>query len=148
MKDNGKHLRKMINNSENIENVWEIPKGRRNGNEKSIDTAVREFKEETNILMSDYNILWNASPIIDSHEDDGVKYVNEYYMATPLDDKINKLDKIKVMFSNVEQISEIEQIKWVKLQELNFLALNTKTLNRNKVMFKNIKNMFLSHKKL
>ena len=33
-------------------NEWEIPKGRRSGNENNKDCAIRQFNEETNIKKS------------------------------------------------------------------------------------------------
>jgi 8-oxo-dGTP pyrophosphatase MutT (NUDIX family) len=138
-KDNGKHLNKLITSSENIEGVWEIPKGRRNANEKSIDTAIREFKEETNIGMSDYNIFFNEKPIYDVHNDCGTTYINEYYIATPIN---GFSKKIKVSFNNKDQILEVEQIRWVKLRELEFLPMDKKIINRMMMLFRKIRNIY------
>ena len=80
--DNGELLRKLISNSVNVETQWEFPKGRKNNfRENDIMTAIREFKEETNVLDSQYTIQWNIKPYTESYIDFGVKYINKYYFA-------------------------------------------------------------------
>ena len=38
---------------------WEIPKGRRNNRENDLECAIREFEEETNYTINDYNLIKN-----------------------------------------------------------------------------------------
>ena len=46
-----------MNGEEYVMNEWEIPKGRRKGLENNKDCAIREFKEETNILGDSYKLI-------------------------------------------------------------------------------------------
>ena len=74
---------------------WGFPKGRKNINERNIDTAVRECYEETNIKQSDYDIhQYNDKPITFKEEYDAFNnktYKLIYYIERIHDDyKINR----------------------------------------------------------
>jgi 8-oxo-dGTP pyrophosphatase MutT (NUDIX family) len=130
--DNGKRLRNLINQSEHSDTLWEIPKGAKHKNESQIEGAVREFFEETNIEESKFRILYDIEPIVNTIIDEGVTYIQYYYIAVP---KCNL--NIKINYNNYDQISEIEDIKWVSYEELNFIYLNKN--NKLKELFKSIK---------
>ena len=42
---------------------WEFPKGRRNKHEKNKDCAIREVQEETNYMITDYDMISNIVPL-------------------------------------------------------------------------------------
>tara|TARA_B110000908_G_scaffold167822_1_gene221457 strand:- start:982 stop:1875 length:894 start_codon:yes stop_codon:yes gene_type:complete len=69
---------------------WGFPKGRKNINERNIDTAVRECYEETNIKQSDYDIQqYNDTPITFKEEYDAFNnktYKLIYYIGRIRDD--------------------------------------------------------------
>jgi 8-oxo-dGTP pyrophosphatase MutT (NUDIX family) len=114
--DNGERLRNLIMNTKMKELVWEIPKGRINKNEESLDCAIREFKEETNIDIDSYSIIFNIRPIIETYVSSNVKYIHTYHMAFSPE----KIEPI-ISFKYDNQISEIEQIRWVNIDEIKFI---------------------------
>ena len=139
LKDNGRKLRKLMNNSANSVAPWEIPKGTRHDNEKHLDCAIREFEEETDIKSINYTILWEVKPVVISHIDDNVLYKYVYYIAY-----YNKTSTWvpKISFSTSSQIGEIEQIKWVGLSEIQFLKLSTNCEKKIISIFKTISKSF------
>ena len=122
LKDSGKRLRRLINNSSNSVSPWEIPRGSKKLNELDMNCAIREFEEETGIYSDKYSMLWDEKPIIASHKDENIVYRGVYYIAY-----LNKTsDWIpKINFETSNQLSEVEQIQWVSLDEIKFLNLNT-----------------------
>jgi 8-oxo-dGTP pyrophosphatase MutT (NUDIX family) len=122
--DMGKKLRNLIQDSSDAEILWEIPKGGKKPSETNIDSAIREFGEETSIDGAKYRVLYNIPPIVESFVDNNTIYKNIYYIATPRKD-IEFLPKIN--FKNFHQISEVEQIKWASLAEIRFMNLPEKT---------------------
>ncbi len=138
--NSGSRIRKLIDNSDNTESPWEVPKGHKNAGETDMDAAVREFHEETNVCSTHYKLHWNTLPLCESHKDQNVSYKNTYYIASD----IKKHSwKPKVSFQNRDQAIEVESIKWVSLDELKFLQLNPKTYARTLKLFKKIKKMYL-----
>lgn len=122
--DSGKRLRRFINNSFNAVTPWEIPKGKANHNEKALNCAIREFQEETDVYSDKYTIIWDAKPIIATHVDENVKYKYVYYPAYM---NKNATWTPHVNFGSPSQLSEIEQVKWVSVNEIQFLNLNPTT---------------------
>jgi 8-oxo-dGTP pyrophosphatase MutT (NUDIX family) len=81
---------------------WGFPKGRRNIKERNIDCANREFREETNLIQSDYQIV-NTCPIEELFMGiNNVRYKNIYYIGQtcrkidPKVDEMNELQKTEV----------------------------------------------------
>jgi 8-oxo-dGTP pyrophosphatase MutT (NUDIX family) len=129
MNDGGKKLRNLIMESTDAEIIWEIPKGGISGKETFMDCAIREFFEETSIPYKYYDIFYHLNPVIETFKDSGIIYKNIFYIAS-----VNKKysDKLipKINYRNFNQVSEVEQIKWVSLQEIEFLNLNKKSLKK------------------
>jgi len=128
-----KRILSIIHNTLNTHLIWELPKGRLNNNESKINCAVREFKEETDIDLCSYVFVPTIKPIIESYISAGIRYYHMYYVAymlekTPLQSKFNAKT-----FS-----SEIENVKWVKIDELKFVDVN----NRLYPVVKRIFNIF------
>lgn len=139
--DNGKKLKGFINNSTDSVTPWEIPKGGINMNETALECAQREFEEETGIKSCNYTILWDIKPIIVSHTDDNVIYRSVYYIAY-LNNDSKWVPKIK--FNINSQLSEIEEVRWVSLNEIQFLNLNKTSKN---YLVKNYKKIICQFKK-
>jgi 8-oxo-dGTP pyrophosphatase MutT (NUDIX family) len=142
LRDGGKRLKRLVNNSSNAVTPWEIPKGGINPGEKHLDCAIREFEEETGIKSMDYTILWEVDPITVSHKDDNVIYKSVYYIAY-----LNKNStwRPKIKFDTYHQLSEIEQVCWVSLNEISFLNLDEKIKKRLCKIYKNIIYHFKKH---
>jgi ADP-ribose pyrophosphatase YjhB (NUDIX family) len=83
--DGGQRLQRLMRRSRNIDLIWEIPKGMMNKAESPIQSAIREFYEETGIKKSKYRILWGVKPIEHIFSDEGVTYRYVYYIAEMLD---------------------------------------------------------------
>lgn len=137
LRDSGKRLLSLLNCSTSSESQWELPKGHKHASEKNIDAAIREFKEETGIKSSQYRILYNIPPIIERYTDSNVTYINEYYIAYPLREL-----KPKVMINNYSQLFEVECIKWIKLEELNFTLMNKKIAKRTILLFREVESRY------
>ena len=141
LNDGGKELIQLINNSTNTVTPWEIPKGGRYNNELEMNSARREFEEESNISASDYTILYDVNPLKFSHTDDNIVYNAVYYIAY-----INNTSQWKpsIKFNTCDQLMEIEEIKWVSIEEIEFLDLNKehkdRLLYRYKSLIKPFKN--------
>jgi 8-oxo-dGTP pyrophosphatase MutT (NUDIX family) len=61
---------------------WGIPKGRRNNKEYDIETAIREFVEETGIKYKNINVYRNIKPIEEIYTGiNGVVYKHIYFIA-------------------------------------------------------------------
>lgn len=133
------NLSSLISQSKSINNVWEIPKGRKNSNESNINCALREFEEETGISKTKLTLITNkAFQFNFIHEN--VNYTYYYYLAfisEPITPIIN--------MDNKTQICEVGDIKWLSNYELLFI--NDKQLilifNKMKKFIKN-KKIFLS----
>lgn len=154
LKDNGKKLRNIIKQSSDAEILWEIPKGRKNFIDESnisgkcetnVDCAIREFYEETSIKDDKYKILYDAKPIIDSFIDNDTHYKTVYYIAA-LNPNLENFTPY-IDFKNFDQITEIEQIKWVSMAEITFFNLPKSSHNRLINLYTNIINTFKTHKK-
>jgi ADP-ribose pyrophosphatase YjhB (NUDIX family) len=90
------------------ETEWGFPKGRRNFKETDIETALREFKEETNIKNTDF-ILDNSIPrVIEEYVgSNNITYKHIYYLAKYIGDGNVILD-----YNNKSQITEISKIEF------------------------------------
>lgn len=132
-------IKNLVVGSSNSDIYWELPKGRKHAAETNIDCAMREFCEETSIPSTKYKILFDIEPVIECHYDSDVVYKNIYYLAkmregVSLEPRIN--------FANFEQITEIEQIRWVSMEEIQFMNLNKYIYGRLINLYKSIAKKF------
>ena len=109
-------MRSLIIGTKNNELIWEIPKGRKNKRETSLDCAIREFKEETNIDTDSYNIMFDIKPIVESFVSLNITYVHNYFIAYT-----SKSLDTDISFGSQDQISEVSDIKWVGMDEIKFV---------------------------
>ena len=146
--DNGKKLKQLISESKNSETQWEVPKGRKieslekytkystnstnstNNKEYDLNTAIREFTEETRINPNKYNILWHAAPYIETYSEFGITYQNIYYFTRALGEW-----EPSIKFSNNQQISEVSSIKWCSKNDIKYMELEDLTYDRLKKLF-------------
>ena len=135
MQDSGKRLYRLINNSTNSVTPWEIPKGNINLNETPLNCAIRELYEETNLCYDKYKILWNLDLVKSTIMDDNISYRSNYFIAS-LNNNSNWTPKVN--FGLNTQMSEIEQIQWISLEEINFLNLNVRYKAKLLTLYKSI----------
>jgi len=96
----------IINRTSNyIDQEWGFPKGRKNSCETNVETAVREFYEETGIESTDIKIV-NKKFIESYISYDDVEYKNIYYLAKYLGNK-----KIFSVSNRKEQFIEVSDIR-------------------------------------
>jgi len=91
---------------------WGFPKGRRDKNEKNLDCALREFKEETGLDSDNYIILNKLNTIQETTiglENSVFKLV--YYIGLSFNE--NKLEML-----SEHQKYEIGDIKWLTYEEI------------------------------
>jgi 8-oxo-dGTP pyrophosphatase MutT (NUDIX family) len=128
LSDGGKQLQELINNSKCNEPIWEIPKGSSDNSETNLETAIREFTEESQIDFEYYNILYDVEPIIFTYKDNGVSYKYVYYLAelNELGYKTYPIMKPKLNFKSYKQLSEVSDIKWINLSFIKLLNNDNK----------------------
>lgn len=70
----------LLNKDHFIYPEWEFPKGSKNENDiDDLNTAIREFKEETNLKDDDFIVYNNISPIIENFIGSDEHYYTYYY---------------------------------------------------------------------
>ena len=92
-----------------VETEWEFPKGRRNGKEKDLDCALREFEEETGITKNKINIVENILPFEEIFIGTNHKsYKHKYFLAY-----MNNLEE-NDNFEELEnyQVTEVSKMEW------------------------------------
>jgi 8-oxo-dGTP pyrophosphatase MutT (NUDIX family) len=95
--------------------MWEIPKGRKNKRENSLDCAIREFKEETSMTTDDYNMLFDIPPIVETHVSMNKTYINTFHLAF----SANPPD-LSVSLETF-QASEVGDIRWMSLKDVQVI---------------------------
>lgn len=96
------------------ETEWEFPKGRRNNNESNIQCSIREFREETNYVLDDYNIIKNITPLNEEFRGENkVNYKYIYYISYLL----NTGKSVFIDYNNRDQYTELKDIRWVTKRE-------------------------------
>jgi len=87
---------------------WGFPKGRRNSNETDLVGAIREFKEETSLKESQFQIIQNVEPLIESFKGSNhVNYCHKYYLALS-----NPATEVAMDPANPHMSREIGAIGW------------------------------------
>ena len=88
-------------------NFWAVPMGHVENGEKFIESAAREFKEETNMDDDSYIILNNLSSIQENYiGTNGVNYRQIYYLGMSTNDS-------EINYNYTDDNYEIGDIRWV-----------------------------------
>lgn len=96
-----------------ISGKWSFPKGHRENNEKPIDTAFREFKEETGVDLKNF-----SHQIIASRNSGPKDYYRFYGIILKNNDLNEYIDPHPLINS------EIEEISWKTIDEIADLDCN------------------------
>lgn len=120
-------LKRLMAASTNVDTPWEFPKGHKDEQKKEfdMDTAIREFTEETGINRDKIKVLWNMTPYVETYTDFGVTYQNIYYFAEAIGDWEPEL-----RFYDKQQISEVCDVKWISKENLKHIKLEKVTYKR------------------
>ena len=89
---------------------WGFPKGRRNFKEKDLETAIREFREETGYHIKDIDIIENIYPFEEIFTGSNFKsYKHKYYLAY--------MDHSKTLNTSNFQKNEISKMEWKSYEQ-------------------------------
>lgn len=102
--------------------LWGFPKGRRADNEPPLACALREFAEETNWTSSDLQLFPGIFRSL-TYADAGREYVDKAFVALTHHAWAPSID-----MANRNQISEIAEVRWLSIQELELLAPGSRVL--------------------
>lgn len=122
-----RRLREALNNTPIADPIWELPKGHPIKGERPIDTAIREFKEETGGTLADYDILYDCRPIVQTYKNGKNTHIITYFLAIAHKNWTPKLD-----FSSYEQTLEVECVRLLPLEQIKFL--NYKQVNHKRMI--------------
>ena len=112
-------------------NEWGFPKGRRNKNENDLDSAIREFNEETNINKDDLEIFIKCKFLRENLTGtNGVKYIHNYYLSYLNNYENNKIDDYEIGDIKLYSLDEILKIfrpyhiEKIKIIKTMYLIIN------------------------
>jgi len=92
---------------------WGFPKGRRNSTETELLGAIREFKEETSLKESQFSILQNVEPLVESFKgSNNVNYCHKYFLALS-----PTLTPVSMDSTNPHMSQEIGNIGWFTYEQ-------------------------------
>jgi len=140
--DNSKRLKELIYYSKSSDPIWEVPKGRPNLNELPLNTAIREFTEETTYESDNYNIMIDIPSIKINYQYDKCFYINEYFIAFAKPEWYPQLN-----FYNYDSNKEIEEIKWISYDEIKYLNKGQHTAGRMINLFNILQKILLKYRK-
>jgi ADP-ribose pyrophosphatase YjhB (NUDIX family) len=99
------------------ETEWEFPKGRRNGQEKDVECAVREFSEETGYATDEIALIDNLQPFEETFIGSNYKaYKHKYYLAKLLNGSENQ-DSLNASSLQRYQQTEVSQMRWATCEQ-------------------------------
>lgn len=113
---NTKFVLDLLDSTGSISEIWEIPKGRSDPTETQLQTAVREFKEETGIKKEQFTILPPSGTFTEDIETHRSFYHHEYFLSFMIKPIIPR-----IRISNYSQTKEVNDIQWFTLRELAVL---------------------------
>ena len=141
-----------LRNEYNLENIiqkcssdwsgpeWGFPKGRREMKESDIESARREFEEESGFNFDEYEVL-NIKPIYENFRGcNGINYRHIYYVAQ------SKKKNIQFSQNNIHHATEISAIQWVSYKQAMDLirSYHIEKKKSLKYLFNLIKNILMN----
>ena len=132
-------LESLIKNSSTkwAETQWEIPKGRKNFQEKDLECALREFEEETGYSSKYVNIIENILPFEELFIGSNYKsYKHKYYlgyMSETIDilQNYQKSEVSKIEWKTVDKC--LESIRPYNLEKRNLITNINKILQEYRI---------------
>ena len=111
----------LLNTTSSLPLEYDLPRGRINDGEKLLETAMREFREETTLTKKQYR-LFPRFKCMNIISDNNITYEYHYFLAL-LEDTNNKINRNNVNyinFYNRKQSEELNELRWLTLNELKF----------------------------
>jgi 8-oxo-dGTP pyrophosphatase MutT (NUDIX family) len=136
-KDGGTKLTNTIIKTAHRRNfLWEIPKGKLEENESKVTCGSREVYEETGITPDQYDICFDIAPFIinRTYGDAKYKYKHTFYVAVMKDNYAS----VKIDFTNISQITEVDNLQWFSINEMNIIWKDVYDSNALKKVIKKI----------
>lgn len=119
------------------EQEWGFPKGRRDYKECDLSTALREFSEETGIILSEQDVITNIAPIEEVFIGSNFKlYKHKYYLAE-IKGMVRFSDYEKTEVSKVTLMSYdqcLQHIREYNIEKKNVLKNVELILNNYKII--------------
>ena len=135
--DSGQRLRRLIDQSRNVTEIWEIPKGRKSySQERELNCAIRECREESGIELSEYEVMLDISPSRIVKTDTHVRYENFYYIGVLHG---NSRFRPHIHFRDNQQISEVVDIQWMSLDQIKIIDIEKNLHSIMQIIFKLLK---------
>lgn len=132
----GEFLLSLLSRSTNSDLLWEIPKGRIGKGESPVDSAIREFEEETGISKNMYQLLFDEGTVEYTFSDGGVRYKYIYYMAILNNNRPPQYD-----FRNEHMLVEVVEMKFLPTNAVH--EFNNNRLYRTvRIIIKKVKKYF------
>jgi 8-oxo-dGTP pyrophosphatase MutT (NUDIX family) len=145
--NNATRLKYLLSQSTSSDPMWEIPKGKRNPDEKELTCALREFHEETGVDPTTCKLTHDEMEM--RYTNNKATYVNKYFLAldTTQQSRLDTRYKIrtsrpKLGFTDARQISEIIDVRWMSLVEIRFLDQTKRFTKIIDSMFKLIRSRY------
>lgn len=117
---------------------WEFPKGRKKLYEKDYECAVREFGEETGILMRDITLVQNVMPFVESFIGTNYKsYKHKYFLAFIQNNDIDLTHFQSSEVSNLEWKSFdtcVEVIRPYNFEKINLITRINNVLEKYEII--------------
>ena len=117
---------------------WEFPKGRKKIYEKDYECAIREFGEETGILMRDITLVQNVMPFVESFIGTNYKsYKHKYFLAFIQNNDIDLTHFQSSEVSNLEWKSFntcVEVIRPYNFEKINLITRINNVLEKYEII--------------
>jgi 8-oxo-dGTP pyrophosphatase MutT (NUDIX family) len=135
--DRGRRLLGLLSRSNTTDTLWEIPKGRMSfAQERPLNCAVREFREETHITPAEYEIICHE-PFINSIQNGKIRYQNYYFMAIlHQQSTFHNPFNLQLDYNDAQQISEVIGMQWMDIDKLRVIDPNNHFTYSARAMFK------------
>jgi 8-oxo-dGTP pyrophosphatase MutT (NUDIX family) len=128
----------LLNTTSSTPLEYDLPRGRVDADECYLETAMREFREETTLTKKQYR-LFPRFKCMHSIIDNNITYEYNYFLAL-LEDTNNKINRNNINyinFYNKKQSEELNELRWLTLNELKFYNYNIYKLVKKGVNYIN-----------
>lgn len=131
--DGGDKLKELLRKVQaNGELFWEIPKGRSQRDEPPLETAIREFEEETGIEKKYYRLIPNVSKII-SYVSKNIEYEFTFFVAISSENRIlndEQFTKTLPTLKYAHRVVEVGRKQWMDIEKIRLIDQKNNFLER------------------